>query len=140
MALANGCVSLYDLNVSGPFSCMLAAEKENKTVGVEDGHAHTRRRAIMEGHMRRNGGASTIGPAMSATELENLCSNVGKGKMFTVLAECRHSDAAGSVDKVLGKFCAPYPELTTLLGELITFIDLENAHPLNHIQISNRRY
>jgi len=97
---------------------MYAAREKENTSDMPGDILRAKRRAIVEGRIHRPIGTamSAVGPTTSHWELENLRSSVGKVGTFTNLSECRRSDAPGSVDKVLGKLCAPYPETITLLG------------------------
>lgn len=75
-----------------------------------------------EGHLHcKLGGGSRLGtgPSTPERELDELCSNVGKVGMFTIMSECRTSEIPGSVDKILGKQCAVMPENVSLLGEFV---------------------
>ncbi|KAH7904525.1 kinase-like domain-containing protein [Hygrophoropsis aurantiaca] len=86
---------------------------ENEEKGTTDEQAaaaQSQRRSIIEGRLHR-----PLGPATPATELENLRTNTATTPSFLISYECRRSNAAASLDRILGKGCAPYPESMTLL-------------------------
>lgn len=88
--------------------------------------AQDRRKATIEGRIgpRSTGGGSassgpSTGPMTPVSELISLRSNVGKAAQFAVFVQFRLSNKPGSIDKSLGTTCRPYPETTTMFGELL---------------------
>ncbi|KAL0953004.1 hypothetical protein HGRIS_007209 [Hohenbuehelia grisea] len=59
--------------------------------------------------------AAPPGPVTPQAELAALRSNTGKVGSFSIFYEVRKSNAAGSIDKTLGKSCTPHPENITML-------------------------
>jgi hypothetical protein len=93
-----------------------AAHAENGTVDAESLAAQNQRRRQMDNRLVRPQASTTVGSTTPVAELTNLRANVGKVSTFTVFIEVRRSTLPGSVDKILGKTCVPYPETITFQG------------------------
>lgn len=63
-----------------------------------------------------------FGPATPQSELSALRANTGAVGHFSVFYNCRRSNAAGSVDKVLGNACRAYSEKLTLQRKLLKWL------------------
>jgi hypothetical protein len=105
------------------FSSCCEAHAENGTVNAESLTAQNQRRHQMDNRLVRPQASSATGATTSVAELANLRANTGKASTFTVFIEVRRSTTAGSVDKILGKTCVPYPETTTFGGKIRLMID-----------------
>lgn len=91
----------------------LEVHKEKGIIDVESLNAKNVRRRQLEGQLNH----PAMGAATSLMELNNLRANtLVSASYFTVFIEVRPSTMSSSVDKILGKTCVPYPEMTTFLG------------------------
>ena len=82
--------------------------------------AYSRRHQIL-GCLHHPESSTSIGPSTPLAELKNLRANVSSASYFMIFVDVRRSTAAGSVDKILGKTCVPYPENTTFFGKLYLY-------------------
>jgi len=108
---------------------------ENGTIDAESLAAQNARHHQISDRLHRpEGDRASIGPSTPLAELRNLRTNLGSASYFTVFVDVRRSGAAGSVDKILGKTCVPYPEDTTFLGELCLHACVRASALLNNIK------
>lgn len=106
---------------------MIADLQANGEVDPVKQAAQHRRKAAIEGRIgprsTSGSGNTSSGPSTGSmtpvSELISLRSNVGKAAQFAVFVQFRLSNKPGSVDKSLGTTCRPYPETTTMFGELL---------------------
>ncbi|KAM6501453.1 hypothetical protein JOM56_004467 [Amanita muscaria] len=106
---------LCGTNIRNPCGTCLRKEATEASLSPPNAEAAMNRRNRMEGRLGKNAAAVNVSATTPEAELNALRSNTGKVGHFSVLYECRRSNAPGSVDKVLGKGCAPYSEKLTML-------------------------
>ncbi|KAL0957436.1 hypothetical protein HGRIS_001233 [Hohenbuehelia grisea] len=87
-----------------------AAQEARLAQNPEQAEGAQRRRDFMEKRMGQKP-AAPPGPVITQAEL------AGKVGSFSIFYEVWKSNAAGSIDKTLGKSCTPHPENITMLGD-----------------------
>ena len=111
------------------FSFHCEAHTDNGTIDAESLAAQNQRRRQMDSRLvRPQASGTSTGATTPVTELDNLRANAGKGGTFTIFIEVRRSTSPGSVDKILGKTCAPYPEMTTFGGKIMLVLACSLSH------------
>lgn len=95
---------------------ILIGHDENGTVDATSLNAQNQRRHQIASRLSRGAPAAAPGLATPLQELVGLRANTSSTSTFMIFVEIRRSSAPASVDKVLGKSCAPRPEGMTLLG------------------------